>query len=456
MPEADSPQSSDWHNPRHTTESNEFCNSFWGEDGYEIILGKSKLSNRILGELKAWYKERAALEADYAKRLQKLSKANIFNLMRYESEGLRNGFEKIREITAQSAHSHAELSGTFKTGLEGKLDGFISKREGVRKNPQASIEKLHKRVVELKILQEKARRRFEADSIAVNGYGAQLHLVQGREMDKISAKLDKAQGSIGITEKEYRVLTKNLQESSEEWNLQWKSFCDLMQDLEEDRIDFIRSSLWDYVNGISTICILEDEQCEKARQVLERCDTVQDIKKFIRHASTGRELDCAPSFIDYTRGEHESLSYLQSKNSRAPCAKFTRNSCRDGLTPKLETPSLIQDLATSVTAGPAKPPPEPVPEPSLTVHQAKKQLKRGGNIAEVIASYSLPTPSPVPAMRVHLQPAANLSPSGSHNPHHHNSFYGAGILVNNHHRLPQHIFDRPLPPHPSTPCVHAS
>jgi hypothetical protein len=26
-----------------------------------------------------------------------------------------------------------------------------------------------------------------------------MHLVQGREMDKISAKLDKAQGSIGIT-----------------------------------------------------------------------------------------------------------------------------------------------------------------------------------------------------------------------------------------------------------------
>jgi hypothetical protein len=33
----------------------------------------------------------------------------------------------------------------------------------------------------------------------------------------------------------------------------------LTQDLEEDRIDFVRSSLWDFANALSTICMLEDE-----------------------------------------------------------------------------------------------------------------------------------------------------------------------------------------------------
>jgi hypothetical protein len=30
-----------------------------------------------------------------------------------------------------------------------------------------------------------------------------------------------------LTEKDYRVLTRNLEETTETWNLQWKSFCDV-------------------------------------------------------------------------------------------------------------------------------------------------------------------------------------------------------------------------------------
>lgn len=33
----------------------------------------------------------------------------------------------------------------------------------------------------------------------------------------------------------------------------------LIQDLEEDRIDFMRLSLWDYANGLSAVSVMEDE-----------------------------------------------------------------------------------------------------------------------------------------------------------------------------------------------------
>lgn len=36
----------------------------------------------------------------------------------------------------------------------------------------------------------------------------------------------------------------------------------MIQDLEEDRIDFVQSSLWDFANALSTVCMLEDEVSE--------------------------------------------------------------------------------------------------------------------------------------------------------------------------------------------------
>lgn len=184
---------------KRVLQSKDFCNSFWGEEGYEILIEKMRMSSKMLEELKGWYKERAIIEADYSKKLQKLSKSSLFQFSRYESDGLQTSLELLRDVTAKSAHSHAELSGTFKIGLESKFVEFINKRDGVRKNPQSHIEKLHKKLAEIRILQEKARKKFEADAISVSGYSAQMHLVQGRELDKISTKLDKAQGSIGAT-----------------------------------------------------------------------------------------------------------------------------------------------------------------------------------------------------------------------------------------------------------------
>ncbi|KNZ64020.1 hypothetical protein VP01_1075g8 [Puccinia sorghi] len=337
---------------RQAINAKEFCNSFWGEEGYENLIEKSRVSSKMLEELKNWYKERAVIEADYAKKLHKLSNSNLFHLLGFESDGLRQGLNTLREITAKSAHCHAELSGTFKSSLEAKTCEFINKREGVRRNSQISIEKLHKKETELRVLQDKARKKFEADAIAISGYSVQMNLVQGRDMDKISVKLDKARGSIAITEKDYRVLTRNLEDTTEAWNVQWKSFCDMIQDLEEDRIDFVQSSLWDFANALSTVCMLEDEQFENLRKAVERCNTTQDVMRFIQQAGTGQELYAAPVYIDYAKGAHEDLQFIPRK---CTIANFTRASYRDGQhPPQLGTPSVVSDLTQAIEAGPIK------------------------------------------------------------------------------------------------------
>lgn len=355
-----------------------FCNSFWGDLGYDALQTKTRQSSKMLEDLRTWYKERASIEDDYAKRLAKLTKSPLLDSdCETEVGGIKKALEIVRETTRQSAHSHAELAGTVRTALERKVADFVVRRDGLRKNPQGLIDRLHKKKIELMEVTEKSRRKYEADAIAVNGLSAQTHLVQGRDYDKVSAKLDKAQQNVQVNERDYKAHVKNLKETTAEWNLQWKAYCDLSQDLEEDRIDFVRTSFWDYANGVSTICVVDDEQCENIRKALERCETAHDVAEFARQTRTGSDIYIAPDYVNYARGE-------QTPYGRPPSstANFIRSSTRN---PRLvPSTTSIQDLAHAIRSGPASP--TDTISPSSARASSKAAAKRGGAIADAVAA----------------------------------------------------------------------
>lgn len=45
----------------------------------------------------------------------------------------------------------------------------------------------------------------------------------------------------------------------EKFEHDFKAACADCQKLEEDRIDFLRSHIWDYTNLLSTVCVSDDE-----------------------------------------------------------------------------------------------------------------------------------------------------------------------------------------------------
>ncbi|PLW48750.1 hypothetical protein PCASD_03190 [Puccinia coronata f. sp. avenae] len=348
-----------------------FCNSFWGEYGYEVLQNKNRQSSKLLDDLRAWYKERAAIEEEYRKRLTKLTKSPLLELQHHHSSnhdlevgGIKRALETVRDTTRQSAHSHLELA-RYHQIRRSKKNSLNSSPEGT---PSRKTHKPQSNVF---------KKEVRKNAIAVNGLSAQTHLVQEDE-------------------REYRSHVKNLKETIAEWNMQWKGYCDLVQDLEEERIDFIRTSFWDYANGVSTICVVDDEQCEIIRKALERCDTAQDVAEFVRQARTGSDIYVAPEYVNYARGE-------QTPYNRAPAvhANFVRSSTRNPRAAPSTTN--IQDLAQAIRSGPSSPT-DPVVPPSVTATRSssKAAVKRGGAIADAVAANSFtnvdPTPGPTPGL----------------------------------------------------------
>jgi hypothetical protein len=86
-------------------------------------------------------------------------------------------------------------------------------------------------------------------------------MVMGQEERKNKAKLEKTQIQLASNSQEYEAAVKTLEETTGRWNKEWKAACDKFQDLEEERLDFTKSSLWTYANIASTVCVSDDAVC---------------------------------------------------------------------------------------------------------------------------------------------------------------------------------------------------
>ena len=118
-------------------------------------------------------------------------------------------------------------------------------------------------------------------------------------------KLEKSQAAVQISsisflahselvDKDYQTAVRVLQETTHRWNVEWKQACDRYQDMEEDRIDALKSNLWTFANIMSTVCVTDDESCEKIRVSLEKCEVDEVIHSFIHTRGTGQEIPGSP------------------------------------------------------------------------------------------------------------------------------------------------------------------
>ncbi|KAK3062093.1 formin-binding protein, partial [Teratosphaeriaceae sp. CCFEE 6253] len=124
---------------------------------------------------------------------------------------------------------------------------------------------------------------------------------------------------------EYEVAVKVLEETTGKWNREWKAACDKFQDLEEERVDYFKSSLWSFANIASTVCVSDDAACEKMRLSLEDCEVEKDITNFIKESGTGQEIPDPPKYINFCRGDiDDAMSRADSDDGEYSVAQFQR------------------------------------------------------------------------------------------------------------------------------------
>ena len=262
-----------------------------------------------------------------------------------------------------------QLAQQIRNELENPVTAFVSRQAQHRKVYQAGIEKQFKTKQAQEAHVNKAREKYEQDCLRINAYTAQSTLVQGKDLERISVKLERAQQTVHANEREYTNFARALHESVAKWEQEWKQFCDSCQDLEEDRMDFTKDNVWVYANAVSIVCVSDDEvrpfnprflmgsdlmpirgghdlqSCERLRLALESFEPEKDHENFVRDYGTGNAMPDPPQFVNYSSAEGAPLTSSASKVTSRP-AQFSR---------------VTQRINRIATAAPQQPQPEDEP-----------------------------------------------------------------------------------------------
>ncbi|KAH9485613.1 Septation protein imp2 [Psilocybe cubensis] len=275
--------------------SRDYCNSFWGlsDAGPNIMFARMRGASKTTDELRNFWNERSIIEEEYANRLAKLAKAPIGG---DEIGELRNSLDTLRIETEKLAESHLELAQQMRLDLEGPTAQFHQKQVNHRRTIQAPLERKFKEKQVQESYVKKSREKYEADCLRINSYAQQATYMQGSDLQKVQQKLIRTKQTMQGNERDFAKFTKELSEMLRTWEKEWKDFCDSCQDLEEERIDFMKDIIWAYANDISIVCVSDDQSCERIRTALDQLEPEKDVENFVNEYGTGNSIATPAEF----------------------------------------------------------------------------------------------------------------------------------------------------------------
>lgn len=305
--------------------SHDFCNSFWGPGATAstVLFARMRSAVKTTEELRDFWEERAQIEEEYAARLGRLAQKMIGE---EEIGELRNSLDAMLSETERQAAAHEALSAQIRTDLEAQTTQFLSRQIEHKKHRQALMERNFKAKQAAESRVVKAREKYEGDRLKIASFTQQMGITRGPELDRLQNKLDHVRQTIKANERDFEQYTRALGDLVPRWEADWKEYCDLCQDLEEERMEFLKDTMWNYANAISALCVTDDQSCERIRVTLDGFDPVDDIKTFAQQCGTGNALPSAPTFVPSTGQSASSSSIIANPVRRT--ATFNRRSRR--------------------------------------------------------------------------------------------------------------------------------
>ncbi|KAI8090403.1 hypothetical protein BDF21DRAFT_490824 [Thamnidium elegans] len=273
-----------------------FVNSFWSKDksGMTQLLDYMKSTHDDLDIIYTIYTERSKLEHEFGEKLLSLSSVQEIDSAQFEKGGVPAAYHAISMELNKTATSHIELAQQLN---------------------QQVVDEFEQKLDEYKVLLEKWTKTLnelyaERQEKTMDLLKTRTKYLKEHEISKgqSTSTMDKLKG-------QYKSLVTEVDELSQEWNSIWKDACEVMEAMEEDRIEFLKSNVWEYANLASARLLIEDEWCETIRKQLEKCSAEQEIERCISIYGTGSKV---PSTNDYVGEQMKEQKKKMAERSSAP------------------------------------------------------------------------------------------------------------------------------------------
>lgn len=289
-----------------------YKDSFWDTDinstsGYDGLKNRMKDGKKLSSEVENYFKQRAKIEKDYSKDLQKLVDSCKLKVELHEGT-LEQAWNKVKIETLQMAQIH-ETAGLDFEKLAQEMSSFTEEQKRQVKAAEDTVLKAHN---SLKSTYSKLTSQEKTFHIKGEDYDKLQNSVKysergqatPKELEKLRNKESKAKEELDKNESSYKSLIEEVTKCKAIFEKEMTKMCELFQELDEKRIEHTRENLWKCTNVDSRTCVEHDECAEKMRQMIEPCDIDKDIQLFIKNYRTGSE---KPPDVTFKSGRGQPL-----------------------------------------------------------------------------------------------------------------------------------------------------
>lgn len=274
-----------------------YSDSFWDPDisgsrGYDELKARIREGKKLSNEIENYFRQRAKIEKDYAKDLQKL----VDNCKhKNESGSLEKAWKEVKTDTLKISQTHDTAGADFDK-LAQEMSSFTEEQKRQSKAMEDAVQKLHsnlkssysKFTSQEKTFHQKGE-TYEELQNSLKFMENTRNTIQTKDIEKLRVKEAKAKDDLEKNENSYKNLHEEVTKCKAAYESEMTKMCELFQTLDEKRIDHTRDNLWKCTNLESRICVEQDEYAEMMRKLIEQCDIDKDIQLYIKYNKTGSE-----------------------------------------------------------------------------------------------------------------------------------------------------------------------
>ncbi|KAI8971061.1 hypothetical protein BDB01DRAFT_812597 [Pilobolus umbonatus] len=252
-------------------------NNFWCSDttALDILTERLQHSEQSNHSLYSFFKQRAQIEEDYGKQLLKLSESIIFH---DDIECL----EILPTTTEVMARAHIELGQNIKHLIEVPLHSFVSEHS---------------------ILKTKITQQMHESQLTKLLHSDNVKKVEHEYITECKKPIVDVP-FVSILDKEYQIAIDIMQINSPSWIDNWRESCRTMQDVEEKRMDYMKSLCISFASMISYTYCIDDQTCDHTLVAVKEFNPKLEMEMFIKEHATG---SIPPDIPKYTKYKDSSI-----------------------------------------------------------------------------------------------------------------------------------------------------
>lgn len=286
--------------PEH--ENRAFVSSFWGshDAGLQVIEGRIADALTSMHSLCEYYQQRATIETEYGKKLEKLASKQLGKSR--ETGSLlyaTNVFDTQQHAMARNSQKFAE---SIHATNHNRLKDFSTTYKQTTQKMINHMRRLASKEKEAYVRVTRAKAKYREECISVKRMGLLAQTTFGKELDKCEASRKKLEQLVPELRHQYLLALSYYQDVLENYQRDWQvSLLDLYR-LECERINFMKVNCFGFLNNIATHCVENDLAADYGRQAYAKVQPVSDLEEYAAMSGNSDRIYRAPEFIEYSEG----------------------------------------------------------------------------------------------------------------------------------------------------------